>query len=56
MCDGALSSPGAFGFYPWIEKSHSVYGILARSVPGGAFDSVSCGRLIRKAWMTGAPV
>ncbi len=53
--DGALSSPGAFGFYPWIDASHSVYGIVARSVPGGAFDSVSCGRLIRKSWMTGNP-
>lgn len=54
--DGAFSSPGASGFYPWIDKSRSFYGILARSVSGGAFDSVNCGRLIRKAWMTGAAV
>jgi hypothetical protein len=50
--DGAFSSPGAFGFYPWIDKSKNYYGIVARSVPQGAFTSVQCGRLIRKAWLT----
>ena len=48
--DGAFSSPGALGFYPWIDATRTNYGVLARSVPGGAFDSVQCGRLIRKAW------
>lgn len=48
--DGAFSSPGAFGFYPWINVGRTTYGVLARSVSGGAFDSVKCGRLIRKAW------
>lgn len=28
--DGAFSSPGAFGFYPWIDASKTYYGILAR--------------------------
>src|SRR5205814_2029315 len=50
--DGAFSSPGALGFYPWIDATRSYYGVLARSVPLGAFDSVQCGRLIRKAWAT----
>jgi hypothetical protein len=50
--DGAFSSPGALGFYPWIDASRTNYGVLARSVPMGAFDSVQCGRLIRKAWTT----
>ncbi|HSW05264.1 hypothetical protein [Aquabacterium sp.] len=48
--DGAFSSPGAFGFYPWIDASRTTYGVLARVAPMGAFDSVQCGRLIRKAW------
>ncbi|MEN9452787.1 MAG: hypothetical protein RLZZ369_1846, partial [Pseudomonadota bacterium] len=28
--DGAFSSPGAFGFYPWIHANRQYYGILAR--------------------------
>ena len=52
--DGAFSSPGAFGFYPWIDASKTWYGVLARqTASGGGVDSVSCGRLIRKAWVTG---
>lgn len=52
--DGAFSSPGAFGFYPWIDKSKTYYGIVARQATiGGAVNSVTCGREIRKAWMSG---
>jgi hypothetical protein len=54
--DGSFSSPGAFGFYPWIDSSRRWYGILARQVQGdtGAYyASVQCGRAIRKAWITG---
>jgi hypothetical protein len=53
--DGSFSSPGAFGFYPWIDSSKRYYGILARqdSFVGAALDSVHCGRVIRKAFMTG---
>jgi len=51
--DGAFSSPGAFGFYPWIDKTKSYYGIVARLDLAGALDSVFCGRLIRKAFVTG---
>ncbi len=60
--DGAFSSPGAFGFYPWIDSSKTYYGILARhdlniapSDPKQApyATSVNCGRLIRKAWLQG---
>jgi len=51
--DGAFSSPGAFGFYPWIDASRTYYGVLARSAGAGALDSVYCGRLVRKAWVTG---
>ena len=53
--DGAYSSPGAFGFYPWIDAKRTNYGIVSRSTQDGAFTSVKCGRLIRKAWATGAP-
>lgn len=63
--DGAFSSAGAFGFYPWISADKRLYGILARdqrqapvgddpgAKPGAA--SVACGRLIRAAWMDGMP-
>lgn len=52
--DGAFSSAGAFGFYPWIDSSKTWYGVLARkAAPGSGFESASCGRLIRKAWVTG---
>jgi len=59
--DGSFSSPGAFGFYPWIDHSKTYYGILARYATntGGTlatapyYQSVQCGRVIRKAWSTG---
>lgn len=61
--DGAFSSPGAFGFYPWIDAGRRYYGILAREEHKGillgdadskpAVRSVDCGRLIRQAWETG---
>jgi len=57
--DGAFSSPGAFGFYPWIDAGKTHYGVVARQVSaslGGndpvAIESVLCGRLIRRAWLT----
>ena len=63
--DGAFSSAGAFGFYPWIDASKSWYGIVARrdtsgtSDPGDpdagghGFASAQCGQLIRSAWIEG---
>jgi hypothetical protein len=58
--DGAFSSPGRSGFYPWIDKTKTYYGILARYDPlhvlppnPAYITSVYCGRLIRKAWETG---
>ena len=53
--DGAFSSPGALGFYPWVDASRQGYGVLARESTAGspAMDSVRCGRLIRQAWVTG---
>ena len=55
--DGTFSSPGAFGFYPWIDSSKTWYGIIARQKKSVfekvAVDSVECGVQIRKAWMTG---
>lgn len=64
--DGSFSSPGADGFYPWIDASKTYYGILARYVPITTaasapadqkpyITSVYCGRLIRKAWLSGNP-
>lgn len=61
--DGAFSSPGGGGFYPWIDRTRTTYGILAREVlpvlPGqqdAGFRSAECGRLIRQAWRTGSEV
>jgi hypothetical protein len=52
--DGAFSSLGVYGFYPWIDAGRSYYGILARDfAPNGARRSALCGRQIRKAWATG---
>ena len=50
---GAFSSAGSFGFYPWIDADKTTYGVLARSESAGnGIDSVDCGRLVRKAWIT----
>jgi hypothetical protein len=56
--DGAFSSPGAFGFYPWISADKTLYGILARedADTNAGFKSALCGRLIRQAWVTGVAV
>jgi hypothetical protein len=54
--DGAFSSAGAFGFYPWIDRTKAWYGVLARQSSAGGeqgYASAQCGRLIRKAWVTG---
>lgn len=56
--DGAFSSPGAFGFYPWISADRQWYGLLARqSIERQAsVGSVLCGIPIRKAWMSAQAV
>lgn len=55
--DGAFSSPGAFGFYPWVDADKAHYGVIARfevqAGGGEGFSSAQCGQLIRKAWATG---
>ena len=59
--DGAYSSPGKFGFYPWVDASKTYYGILARYdnnpvlAPQNApyYKSAVCGASIRKAFVTG---
>ena len=56
--DGAFSSAGAFGFYPWISQDKTTWGVLARFSPtfngakAGA-ASLMCGRQIRAAWVGG---
>ena len=54
--DGTFSSPGAQGFYPWIDSSETYYGIIARERAGGSEDSVACGQVVREAWFAGSPV
>jgi hypothetical protein len=53
--DGSFSSPGLYGFYPWISADKTRYGIISRYDTGSTayWDSVLCGRLIRKAYSTG---
>lgn len=52
--DGAFSSAGALGFYPWIDAGKTSYGIVARKAEAGSGEaSAMCGRLLRKAWATG---
>jgi hypothetical protein len=52
--DGAFSSLGALGFYPWIDVTKTYYGVVARqdtALP--AFASAQCGAVVRKAFVTG---
>jgi len=55
--DGAFSSAGKFGFYPWIAHDKAWWGIVARSAQNGAEQegvaSMKCGRRIRAAWVAG---
>jgi hypothetical protein len=56
--DGAFSSPGMYGFYPWIDATKTYYGIISRENTTGTglqqgYASAQCGRLIRRAWVTG---
>jgi hypothetical protein len=51
--DGVYSSPGSFGFYPWIAKGKQVYGLVARNSSGSFWQSVLCGQAIRRAFYTG---
>lgn len=57
--DGAFSSAGALGFYPWIDRDRRFYGVLARRAEleaNAGYNSAACGRLIRRAWETGVAV
>jgi hypothetical protein len=62
--DGAFSSPGLFGFYPWITGDKQWYGLIGRRQLFKVFDeahpdtsayaqSVRCGQAIRAAWLEG---
>lgn len=62
--DNAYSNAGVRGFYAWISKYKDLYGIVGRDVNPRAnetedtsvsWDSVQCGQLIRKAYITGVP-
>lgn len=48
----AYSSPGLFGFYPWISADKRTYGVIAReSLMGEAYNlSAACGRAMRQAF------
>lgn len=52
--DGAYSSPGKFGFYPWIDKTKTSYGVIARQAATGTeqqgYASAQCGQKLRSTW------
>ena len=54
ISDGAYSSAGLFGFYPWIDATKTLYGIIARVDAGARSggESVACGRVLRQTWAT----
>jgi CubicO group peptidase (beta-lactamase class C family) len=49
----AYSSPGRFGFYPWISADKRFYGVLSRfdRSLGAYIKSAQCGRAIRDAFL-----
>lgn len=51
--DGAFSSPGLMGFYPWISADKTTYGLVARQkLSKTAYtESAVCGRKLRDAWV-----
>jgi hypothetical protein len=56
--DGTFSSPGAFGFDPWIDADKHYYGVISRHAASGTgnqngFASALCARELRTAWRTG---
>jgi hypothetical protein len=56
--DGSFSSPGAFGFYPWINAAKTYYGVISRYEPANGdiqngLASAQCSVLMRAAWNTG---
>lgn len=53
VSDGSYSSAGAFGFYPWIDATKTLYGIISRvDAAGSGAESVACGRVLRHTWAT----
>lgn len=62
--DGAFSSPGLFGFYPFIDRDKRWYGLIGRRQIFQVYDeahpdtsayalSVRCGQALRAAWLDG---
>lgn len=51
--DGALSSAGLLGFYPWIDADKEHYGLIARASLdiGASVQSALCGAAIRRAFL-----
>ncbi|AZZ35288.1 hypothetical protein CIK05_00205 [Bdellovibrio sp. qaytius] len=50
----AYSSPGLFGFYPWVTADKKYYGIIARKGPISerGIKSILCGRTIREKFLS----
>jgi len=55
--DGAFSSAGSKGWYPWIDATNTYYGLIARVAAkgGNGYASLQCGRLLRYAFLNGVP-
>ena len=53
--DGAWSGVGSSGYYAWIDRTLTYYGIFAvNSGAGTGFNTAECGRLVRTAFFTGS--
>lgn len=53
--DGAYSSPGAKGYYEWIDITQTYYGVVARVANNGGQGQITekCAALIRNAFTCG---
>jgi hypothetical protein len=51
-----VSGSGALGFYPWIDRAHGTYGIVAVADPTGPEHAVPLSQKIaRMTWRAAAP-
>jgi hypothetical protein len=50
-----VSGSGALGFYPWIDRVHGTYGIVAVADPSGSEHAVPLSQKIaRMTWRAAA--
>ena len=46
--NGVISSPGAFGFYPWWDRRDDSWGVIATQIPlAGSRQTVALGHALQ---------